>query len=127
MDDLTESRFNDKDELEHLKRVIQQRSRRPREPRRIADVINQLLARRGYAQGQATEQLEKAWSEAVGGHLARHSRPATLKRGVLEIIVRSSTVLQELTFQKKQLLGRLRSSDAGAAIRDLRFHVGQLD
>ncbi|MEQ8791143.1 MAG: DUF721 domain-containing protein [Pirellulaceae bacterium] len=99
----------------------------PRGPRPIADIVNQLLARRGYARIQSISACEEAWKEAAGAHLAPHTRPGNIRRGVLEITVRNSTVLQELTFQKKPLLKKLQSLVADENIRDLKFRVGALD
>ena len=87
-------------------------------------MINRLLAKRGYAQQQATDQLCEQWTQAAGTRLANHSRPAKLSRGRLEIVVRNSTVLQELTFQKKQLLSRMQANDTKPSIRDIRFRIG---
>ena len=115
------------DELRSAMRIVEQRRARRREPQRIADVVSRLLARRGYAQVESVERLQKTWSGIVGVKLAEHSRPAGLKRGVLEIIVRSSVTLQELTFQKRQLLRELQRSESGEQVRDLRFRVAVLD
>ena len=120
-------RTSDDAELEALTRLIQQRSHRRREPRRIADAINQLLARRGYAQGRSADQLLAAWTKVAGDPLARHSRPGVLQRGVLEIVVRNSTVLQELTFQKDRMLKQLQAIEGKQVIRALRLRIGQLD
>jgi len=99
---------------------------RVREPKRIADIVNGLLAKRGYAQLQSNEQLEASWKQAVGA-MASDSKPAKIRRGVLEVAVRNSIVLQELTFRKRELLSKLESIYSGDAILDLRFRVRNLD
>ena len=98
-----------------------------RGPRPIADVLNHLLARRGYARIQSALQFELAWKQAAGEAVAADTRPGNLKRGVLEITVRNSSVLQELTFQKKQLLAKLQSQTTDQPIRDLRFRIGAIE
>lgn len=100
---------------------------RPRGPQPIAEIVNHLLARRGYARIQAVSACQEAWVQAAGAHLSQHTRPGNIRRGVLEITVRNSTVLQELTFQKKQLLKQLQALAADEKIRDLRFRIGALD
>jgi predicted nucleic acid-binding Zn ribbon protein len=99
----------------------------PRGPRPIADVVSQLLARRGYARIQSAFEFEQAWKQAAGEVMSTHTRPGNVKRGVLEITVRNSSVLQELTFQKKQLLTKLQTLTTDQPIRDLRFRVGAVD
>jgi predicted nucleic acid-binding Zn ribbon protein len=96
-------------------------------PQPIADVLAQLMARRGYARQAAAASSEAAWREAVGQALARVTRPGNIRRGVLEVFVANSTLLQELAFQKTQLLDRLRQLQPDDSIRDLRFRVGPIE
>ena len=96
-------------------------------PQPIANVLAQLLARRGYARQSAAASCEAAWREAVGQALAGVTRPGNIRRGVLEVFVANSTLLQELAFQKAQVLDRLRKLLPDEAIRDLRFRVGPIE
>lgn len=107
--------------------IVDQRRRRPREPQRIADVVSRLMARRGYAQVESLGQICEMWRGLIGEKLAKDSRPAGLKRGVLEVAVRSSVILQELSFRKRRLLREIKKTDFGGQIRDLRFRVAELD
>jgi predicted nucleic acid-binding Zn ribbon protein len=102
-------------------------ARRGRHPEKISEVMSRLLARRGYAQALATNEYDEAWREAVGPQLARYSRPGRLRRGVLEVIVGNSTVLQELTFRKVELLHQLETRMPVNTIQELRFRVGEID
>ena len=56
-----------------------------------------------------------------------NSRPGNVRRSVLEVTVRNSAVLQELTFQKTQLLGELSRLLPDQNIRDLRFRIGPME
>ena len=100
--------------------------RRKRDAQQIGDVVNQLMARRGYGQIVGSEQIRKAWMD-IAGSLATHSVPGNLKRGVLEVFVRNSAVMQELTFRKRQLLMELTKTFSHEIIDDLRFRVGTID
>ncbi len=113
------------EELQSLQEDVTNRQRFRRRPKPIGEVLSRLMARRGYAQVQQSSDLQAAVGKAVGKSLAKHCRPGKLSRGVLEIHVRNSSVLQELTFQKKQVLGKL--TQAEGKIRDLKFRVGQID
>jgi hypothetical protein len=68
-------------------------------PQPIATVLAQLLARRGYAQVQSRVRFDSAWQQAVGEPWVAQTRAGQLRRGVWEIICRSSTLIQELSFQ----------------------------
>ncbi len=98
-----------------------------RKPKKIGDVLAQLITARGYGRVQSIENLAAAWQAAAGDALARFSRPGQLKRGVLEITVTNSTIVQELTFQKQQILTTLQTQLPDAKIRDLRLRVGAIN
>ncbi|MCA9197310.1 MAG: DUF721 domain-containing protein [Pirellulaceae bacterium] len=100
--------------------------RRKRDPQKLGDIVSQLMARRGYSQVSSIDELRSAWIR-VAGPLANDSLPGNIKRGVLEIVVRSSVMVQELTFRKKQLLSQLIQQVPGEKIKDIRFKVGTID
>lgn len=97
-----------------------------RRPKKIADVIAQLITKRGYGRIEASEQLAGAWSAAAGEPLATYSRPGKLRRGTLEVTVTNSTIMQEFSFQKEGILAELGRRMPDAKIRDLRFRVGTI-
>lgn len=115
------------DELHALQNQVSRRQYHPRGPQKIADSLATLLARKGYAQVQTAATCERAWRDAAGPKLAPHSRPGLVKRGVLEITVRNSAALQELTFQKKHLLAKIIAALPDQKIKDLKFRVGPID
>jgi len=96
-------------------------------PKPMRNVMSQLLAKRGYAQVQTAAGCEAAWREAVGESLAGHTRPGNVKRGILEVLVRNSTVLQELAFIKAKAVKVLAKLIPEQQIKDLRFRVGTID
>jgi predicted nucleic acid-binding Zn ribbon protein len=108
-------------------RKREQRRFHAREPKKIGDVLAQLITARGYGRIQSIENVAAAWQAAAGEALARSSRPGQLKRGVLEVTVTNSTVVQELTFQKQPILTALQTQLPDAKIRDLRFRVGPIN
>ena len=99
---------------------------RHRGPQKLGDVLPQLMARRGYARLLSHDEFQEAWQEASGA-LSEQSRPGNLRRGVLEIMVNSSVVMQELAFQKRKLLQQLSERLPHQKIRDLRFTVGRIE
>ena len=96
----------------------------PRRPTPIADVLAELMARRGLSRVQSTRVYEAAWHDAAGELLAGHTRLGALRRGVFEVTVGNSTVLQELVFCKADLLVSLNEHLPEEGIRDLRFRLG---
>ena len=98
-----------------------------RAPKRIADVLSRLVARKGYGRLQANAEFQEAWAEAVGETLAKGSSAGNVRRGKLEVVVANSAVAQELQFNKQQILKKLKAILVDCVIHDLRFRVGAID
>ena len=108
-------------------RDLERRRFHARKPKKIADVVAQVITARGYGRVQSLDDFAAAWQQAAGAALARFSRPGRLKRGVLEVTVTNSMMVQELGFQKQAILAQLKAALPDAKIRDLRFRVGAID
>ncbi|HEX5103061.1 MAG TPA: DUF721 domain-containing protein [Pirellulaceae bacterium] len=119
-------RFIDDDERDLAADYRRKQIRLP-PPKAVGNVLSQLLAKRGYAQIQTAATCDAAWREAVGEKLAADTRPGCVKRGVLEVLVRNSTVLQELAFVKAKAVKTLTQLVPEQQIRDVRFRVGAID
>jgi len=118
---------NEDEELQAICRDIAGRQRYRAGPKRMGDVVNELMARRGYAQLQSSSACAEAWRVAAGSSLACHTVAGNIRRGVLEVFARNSAVVQELTFRKKQLIVELTRLTPDSKIRDVRFRVGPVD
>ncbi|MCR9119902.1 MAG: DUF721 domain-containing protein [bacterium] len=109
--------------IENICREIAQKQYTPRGAKPVREAMTQLFARKGYGRIIENSQFEQLWADTVGDRFAKLSRPGVVRRGVLEVTVKSSSVTQELTFQKKSIVKKLAA--AGEKIRDLRFRVGE--
>jgi predicted nucleic acid-binding Zn ribbon protein len=110
------------------RRAAVRRSFYARRPKRINNVIAQLVQRKGYAQIRTASQREAAWQSALAQQGAERwadsTRVAGLKRGVLEVQVANSLLMQELTFRKESLLASLQDALPDDAVKRLRFTIG---
>jgi predicted nucleic acid-binding Zn ribbon protein len=94
-------------------------------PELLGEILSRLFTARGWGRRQDRLRLERIWSEAVGPENALQTRVAGLRRGVLEVEVASSALLQDLAhFQKRRLLEALRRLLLGTSLIDLRFRAG---
>jgi predicted nucleic acid-binding Zn ribbon protein len=109
------------------RRDREQRRYYARRPKKIGDVLAQLITARGYGRIQADGELTAAWHKAAGRQLARFTRPGKLRRGQLEVTVSNSTIVQELTFEKQRILAVLQAEVPQARIRDIRFRIGNIE
>lgn len=110
------------------RRAAMRRSFFARRPKRIDNVIAQLVQRRGYAQIRAAGEREAAWQTALAQQgaeqWAEQTRFAGLKRGVFAVQVANSMLMQELTFRKEALLASLQDSLQEDTVKQLRFTIG---
>lgn len=111
---------------EQFRAAYRQKRVRGKPPQPLGEVLSRLLARRGYARVQAAGQWDEAWRQAVGPALAAVSRPGSVRRGVLEVLVAHSAAAQELALAAPQVLARLAALLPGQPVRQLRCRVGRL-
>jgi hypothetical protein len=97
-----------------------------RRPKRARDVINTLMARKGYNQIEASDDLQLAWESVIDPRMIGKTRATKIKAGKLEVVVKSALLNQELTFNKSNLLEKIKDSPIGNRIKDIRFRVGAI-
>ena len=112
--------------IDALRKELGARRRAP-EPRRMGDVLNVLIARRGYAQVQTAAACGKPGKPPSERNSPGRRRAGEVRRGVLEVVVSNSTVLQELSFRKQELVERLAQLAPAHQIGNLRFRVGEVE
>jgi predicted nucleic acid-binding Zn ribbon protein len=97
----------------------------PKGPELLGEVLARLFTARGWGRRQERLRLEQAWAAAAGPETATATRVAGLRRGVLEVTVGNTVLLQELAhFHKRRLLEALRGRLPGVTVTDLRFRAG---
>jgi predicted nucleic acid-binding Zn ribbon protein len=95
-------------------------------PLPISELVAEVISRRGIGRTQSLGVRDAAWRAALGEALAKQTRPGAVRRGTLEVIVANSTLLQELTFQKTEILKRLTQHAPELAVQSIRFRVGPI-
>lgn len=122
-----ESELKELEELELRRASYQRWYHAKRRPKEIRNVMAQLVQRKGYAQVRAAGARDKAWQAAVGEQLAPSTRVSGMRRGVLEILVANSLLMQEFTFRKEELLASLQEQLPEEGIKQIRFRLGKID
>ena len=96
--------------------------------RPLSDILGELFATRGYGRLRGLKELEDAWNAAVGEPQCHQTRVGEVRRGVLNVTVAHSTLLEELAaYRKPALLASLRRDASGTSIHDIRFRIGPID
>ncbi|TWT53504.1 hypothetical protein Pla22_11330 [Rubripirellula amarantea] len=91
--------------------------------RRIGSLVNQLMARRGYAQVFAGEEILRSLISETGPEVGNGCSVGKLKAGVLHVYVTDSATLQELNFRKRGILKRLQKDLPDSKVTDIRFRI----
>lgn len=93
-------------------------------PENLSDILAKLFAARGWGRRSERVRLEEAWRETAGAW-ASETRVASLRRGVLDVEVKTGVLLQELAlFHKRKLLADLRARLPGTKVTDIKFRAG---
>lgn len=91
--------------------------------RQVGEVLGQLTTRLGMARPDATHAVFRGWAEAVGSEVAAHTRPRSLRGGVLTIVVDSSAWATELRYLESKLLVRIEGLAGPGVVMELRSVV----
>jgi predicted nucleic acid-binding Zn ribbon protein len=90
----------------------------------IKQILKKVL---GKIERQGTGKKEKilnVWQALIGREASSHSRPVSIKKGVLTIEVDSSPWLYELSLRKTALLKSIKTELAEHKIKLIRFRMG---
>jgi predicted nucleic acid-binding Zn ribbon protein len=106
------------------KRRRAKKPKRTAERRHVADVLSELFGRRHMTEEVQLSWARKVWPE-ICGEAARYSRPHSVKKKALRVVVSDSVWLQELSMQRHALLAALqRALPAEMSLEELKFFVG---
>jgi hypothetical protein len=116
------------DELDfnQAEKLVRQRQRFRRRPKKSANLVAQLMARKGYGQQQAIRELDDVWSAIAADTWRMQTRVGVIRGGILEVVFGNSVLNKRLEFDKKRLLAELQRQLPKNNIRDIRFRIGNL-
>jgi predicted nucleic acid-binding Zn ribbon protein len=93
--------------------------------RKVGDVVGRVLKRAGIEDRLNHEEVAANWETTVGEFLAKHSRPVSLRRGVLHVAVLQASVRYDLERRwKRDILLRLQERYGPQKVRDVKFSNG---
>ena len=92
----------------------------------IGDILKRVTKKLGIDAKLREQTLFSAWDEIVGRRIARHARPAHVRRGRLTVSVENSAYIQVYSFLKKDLQQKLNEKLGKNTVREIVFRVGKL-
>jgi len=92
-----------------------------RDPRGIAQVMDQLTTELGWRAPLAKSEVMAEWGELVGAETAAHSEPVSIEHGVLTVQCASTAWATQLRIMRNELLKHLAVRFPDARIESIRF------
>jgi predicted nucleic acid-binding Zn ribbon protein len=99
----------------------QRRGPRREEPQKIGQIIDDLLAEKGYLTICKEYALLNKWDRIVDARLAAVSKCEKIENGVLYVKVASSPWRQEASYYKHTILNRIHKEFGCPTIKDIVF------
>ncbi|MBB5347023.1 DUF721 domain-containing protein [Desulfoprunum benzoelyticum] len=87
----------------------------------VADILPRLVRQNGWEIQLDLHSMFGNWSAIVDPETAEHCRPLKIRRGVLWLEVENSAWLQQLRFQKYQLLEAINTTLTRSRIDDIKY------
>ena len=96
---------------------------REREPRRVGDALNRVTDSIGAPAPETLSIVFSRWEQLVGGEIASHAQPRSLRDGVLSVEVDQPAWAAQLGYLSSQLLSRIEAEAGSGAVSEIRFRV----
>ena len=91
---------------------------------RLGDALARTLSKKGLDQELRIRTLNEKWRRAVGTEIAAQTRVIAFRRGVFEVEVASSALLQELaSVYREDIMQSLATGSEPIAVRAIRFRL----
>jgi predicted nucleic acid-binding Zn ribbon protein len=98
--------------------------RKKRKPRKIGDVMSDVLARAGVADRVAQATVIPEWRSLVGPQIARVTEPLSVTpQGILFVAVTTNAWMTELSLMEPELLRRLNQMTGRFPIKRIRWQI----
>ncbi len=114
-------------DFDQANKLTKDRQRFFRRPKKPANIISQLMARKGYCQNQSANELSDVWQQLVGEKWKNKTKAGNVNRGVLEVVVANAAVNQKIGFEKQKILAALKQRVPQNKITDINFRVGSVN
>lgn len=95
-----------------------------RKPRKLADVMSDVLSQSGIADRVAQAQVIPEWPALVGPQIAKVTEPLSVtQQGTLFVAVTTNAWMTELSLLEPDLLRRLNQRTGKLSIRKIRWQI----
>lgn len=100
--------------------------KKKRTPRKLGDVMTDVLSRAGIADRVAQANVIPEWGALVGPQIARVTEPLSVTpQGTLFVAVTTNAWMTELSLMEPDLLRRLNQRTGRLSIRKIRWQISR--
>jgi hypothetical protein len=92
----------------------------------VASVLSGIARRHGMEAKLLEHKLLKQWPAIAGEPIASHTRPDQIKFKKLYLVAENSVWLQQLTFMKPELVGKINAAAGSDLVTDIILRVGSV-
>ena len=98
--------------------------KRKRKPRKLGDVVSDVLSKTGIADRVAQAKVIPEWPALVGPQIARVTEPLSVTpQGTLFVAVTTNAWMTELSLMEPDLLRRLNERTGRLSIKKIRWQI----
>lgn len=98
--------------------------RRKRKPKRLGDVVGDVLSQAGIADRIAQANVIPEWRSLVGPQIAGATEPLSItQQGTLFVAVKTNAWMTELSLMEPELLRRLNERTGRLQIKKIRWQI----
>lgn len=92
-----------------------------RVPRKLDEIVDEIYAIYGMKGVQEEHRALKVWQHVVGETIAKTTDIEKFARGILYVRVHNASWRNELSFRKKNIIGRLNEAIGKILVKDIVF------
>lgn len=94
---------------------------------RIGSVINKALKTYRYQSDEELAKIWGLWNSVVGEGIAGNAQPGAIKGRLLVVNVSSSIWMQQLQYNKKEMLKEINDALGKKLVDEIKFKIGPVD
>lgn len=95
-------------------------------PSPISEVLGRVFKKLSIEQKIGELKVLNSWREVVGEKIYKHSRPFSIKKGLVFVKVDNSGWLAELTYLKEKIISEFNKREKKKIIKDIYFRLGSI-
>jgi predicted nucleic acid-binding Zn ribbon protein len=93
------------------------------DPARVGDALDAIRRELGMGAPSELDAIDAAWGSLVGAALAAHSRPQTVRGGVLVVVADAAAWAGQLRYLDQVLVDRIAEELPGVTVHEVRVSV----